>query len=42
LASQWAANISAGAPLDRGGEDSDVFEPLDMEEQRTPHRLARM
>ena len=42
LAATWAANIANGAPLDMGGEDSDVFEPLVLRNCRTPDRLARM
>jgi hypothetical protein len=28
IAAKWAAWIAGGAPLDTGGEDSDVFEPV--------------
>jgi integrase len=38
----WAAWIAAGHPLDTGGEDSDVFEPLDLPVTRTTDRVARM
>lgn len=42
VAAKWAAWIAGGATLHTGGEDSDVFEPLDLPEERTPERLARM
>jgi integrase len=42
IAAQWAAWIASGARLDTDGEDSDVFEPLDLPECRTPERLARV
>lgn len=42
IAAKWAAWIAGGAPLDTGGEDSDVFEPLALPDAKTPERLARM
>lgn len=42
IAALWAAWITAGGQLDTGGEDSDVFEPLDFPELRTPERMGRI
>lgn len=42
IAATWAAWIAGGATLDTGDDGSDVFEPLDLPEERTPERLARM
>ncbi len=42
IAARWAAWIAGGAALDTGGETSDIFEPLDLPEERKPERLARL
>ncbi|WP_325400446.1 tyrosine-type recombinase/integrase [Acidocella sp.] len=42
VAATWAAWIASGAPLNTGGTDSDIFEPLDLPECRTPERIAVM
>jgi integrase len=42
IAARWAASLAGGATLDTGGETSDIFEPLDLAEERKPERLAQM
>jgi integrase len=42
VAAQWVAWIQGGAKLEMDGADSDVFEPLNLPEERTPERIARM
>jgi integrase len=38
----WAAYIAAGGRLETDGEDSDLFEPLDIPAERTAARVSRM
>ena len=42
IAAKWAAWIAGGAALHTGGENSDVFEPLDLPEERDAGQIARM
>jgi integrase len=41
LCATWAAWIAAGAPLDRGGETSDVFEPAEVAPENAAERRAK-
>ncbi|WP_428377240.1 site-specific integrase [Lichenicoccus sp.] len=42
IAAKWAACIAGGAPLHRDGENSDVFDLVDLPEERTEENIARM
>ena len=43
IAAAWVARVGAGEIiLPASGQGSDIFEPLDMPEERTPERLAAM
>jgi integrase len=42
IAAKWAAWVAASAILTTDGRASDLFEPLDLPEERTPERVAVM
>jgi hypothetical protein len=42
IAAKWAASVAAAGIIKADGRTSDVFEPLDLPEEQTPERLARM